>query len=77
MPDEPSVGRRAGVGLQPAERAGVPLLNGKVVDLTGPGLTDRWGVTCTDLGASVAAPSGKDRSRYSSWGLRRRTLGVA
>ena len=35
------------------------LLNGKVVDLTGPGLTERWGVTCTDLGASVVAPNGK------------------
>jgi len=37
----------------------VPLLDGKVVDLTGPGLTERWGVTCTDLGASVMAPNGK------------------
>ncbi len=37
----------------------MPLLNGKVVDLTGPGLTERWGVTCTDLGASVVAPNGK------------------
>jgi Domain of unknown function (DUF4185) len=43
----------------PDERASVPLLNGKVIDLTGPGLTDRWGVTCTDLGASVVAPNGK------------------
>jgi hypothetical protein len=39
--------------------AAVPLLNGKVVDLTGPRLTARWGVTCTDLGASVIAPNGK------------------
>jgi hypothetical protein len=31
---------------------------GKVADVTGPGLTDRWGVTCTDLGASVIAPNG-------------------
>ncbi|WP_235690209.1 DUF4185 domain-containing protein [Mycolicibacterium gadium] len=35
------------------------MLNGKVVDLTGPGLTERWGVTCADLGASVVAPNGK------------------
>jgi hypothetical protein len=35
------------------------LLNGKVVDLTGPGLTSQFGVTCTDLGASVTAPNGK------------------
>jgi hypothetical protein len=31
---------------------------GKLADITGPGLTDRWGVTCTDLGASVIAPDG-------------------
>jgi len=59
MPDEPAVGRGAGRGLTPAARASVPLLNGKVVDLTGPGITERWGVTCTDLGASVVAPNGK------------------
>jgi hypothetical protein len=34
-------------------------VDGKVADLTGPGITDRWGVTSTDLGASVLAPSGK------------------
>ncbi|WP_328349814.1 DUF4185 domain-containing protein [Mycobacterium sp. NBC_00419] len=31
---------------------------GKVKDVTGPGLTDAWGMTCTDLGASVRAPDG-------------------
>jgi hypothetical protein len=31
---------------------------GKLADVTGPGLTDRWGVNCTDLGASVIAPDG-------------------
>jgi hypothetical protein len=31
---------------------------GKLADVTGPGITDRWGVTCTDLGASVVAPNG-------------------
>ncbi|MFN8032599.1 MAG: DUF4185 domain-containing protein [Mycobacterium sp.] len=31
---------------------------GKVKDLTGPGLTDRWGMACTDLGASVRASDG-------------------
>ncbi|WP_205634996.1 DUF4185 domain-containing protein [Mycolicibacterium elephantis] len=41
------------------ERPVLPLRNGKVVDLTGPGRTDRWGVTGTDLGASVLAPNGK------------------
>lgn len=37
----------------------LPLLNGKAADITGPGRTDRFGVTCTDLGASVLAPDGK------------------
>ncbi|MEB3064196.1 DUF4185 domain-containing protein [[Mycobacterium] zoologicum] len=31
---------------------------GKLADITGPGITDRWGVTCADLGASVTAPDG-------------------
>jgi hypothetical protein len=31
----------------------------KVCDLTGPGLTDRFGVGGTDLGATVAAPDGR------------------
>jgi hypothetical protein len=31
---------------------------GKLADITGPGLTDRLGVTCADLGASVIAPNG-------------------
>ena len=26
--------------------------------MTGPGLTDRWGMACTDLGASVRAADG-------------------
>jgi D-arabinan endo alpha-(1,5)-arabinofuranosidase len=55
------IGRGVGRSLRPREPAtsALPLLNGKVVDLTGPNLTDRWGVTCTDLGASVTAPNGK------------------
>ena len=32
--------------------------DGKLADITGPGRTDRWGVMCTDLGASVTAPNG-------------------
>lgn len=31
---------------------------GKVKDVTGPGLTDAWGMACTDLGASVEAADG-------------------
>ena len=50
--------RRARADARPVEAA-VPLLNGKVADLTGPRLTERWGVTCTDLGAAVVAPNGK------------------
>ena len=33
--------------------------DGKMADLTGPGISDRWGVTATDLGASILAPNGK------------------
>jgi hypothetical protein len=32
---------------------------GKLDDMTGPGITDRFGVTSTDLGASILAPNGK------------------
>jgi Domain of unknown function (DUF4185)/Helix-turn-helix domain of resolvase len=38
----------------PAE---MPVL-GYVGDVTGPGITDQWGVTCADLGVSVVAPDG-------------------
>jgi hypothetical protein len=31
---------------------------GKVRDVTGPGITDRFGMACTDLGASVRAADG-------------------
>ncbi|MGV0625640.1 DUF4185 domain-containing protein [Mycolicibacter minnesotensis] len=31
---------------------------GKLGNVTGPGITDRWGVTCADLGASTVAPNG-------------------
>ncbi|HEY7053037.1 MAG TPA: DUF4185 domain-containing protein [Mycobacterium sp.] len=37
--------------------ASVP--TGKLTDVTGPGITEQWGVTSTDLGASVVAPNGK------------------
>ena len=33
-------------------------IDGKLADITGPDITDRWGVTCTDLGASILAPNG-------------------
>jgi len=42
----------------PAVEAGGAGRAGKLRDLTGPGLTDRFGMTCTDLGASVRAADG-------------------
>lgn len=40
--------------MSPAART----VAGKLADVTGPGLTERWGVTCADRGASVLAPNG-------------------
>jgi hypothetical protein len=40
--------------VSPAARSGP----GKLADVTGPGITDRWGVACADLGSSVLAPDG-------------------
>ncbi|WP_081665508.1 DUF4185 domain-containing protein [Mycobacterium sp. UM_CSW] len=34
-------------------------VEGYVGDITGPGITDKWGVTCTDLGVCAVAPNGK------------------
>lgn len=48
-------------GAAPA-RAAVPRSLkpvGKVANITGPGITERWGATCTDLGATVRAANGK------------------
>ncbi len=42
----------------PSTEPGKAATTGKVKDLTGPGLTDQFGVTCTDLGASVLAADG-------------------
>ena len=41
--------------------AAVPTLpvSGYVGDITGPGISDTWGVTATDLGVSAVAPNGK------------------
>jgi Domain of unknown function (DUF4185) len=54
-----TIGRGADRDPRRAERARLPLRGSKVVNLTGPRLTDRWGITCADLGASVIAPNGK------------------
>jgi hypothetical protein len=40
----------------PPAPAGVPgemPVEGYVGDMTGPGITDQWGVTCADLGVSI------------------------
>ena len=42
----------------PPKPAAAPV-EGYVGDMTGPGITDKWGVTCTDLGVSAVAPNGK------------------
>ena len=34
-------------------------VEGYLGDMTGPGITDGWGVTGTDLGVSAVAPNGK------------------
>lgn len=47
----PRTKRSAAVPVPPAE--------GYLGDMTGPGITDKWGVTCTDLGICAVAPSGK------------------
>src|ERR1700744_5135447 len=36
-----------------------PRVEGYLGDITGPGITDKWGVTCTDLGVCAVAPNGK------------------
>jgi hypothetical protein len=36
-----------------------PPVEGYVGDITGPGISDKWGVTCTDLGVCAVAPNGK------------------
>ncbi|WP_082949651.1 DUF4185 domain-containing protein [Mycobacterium sp. ACS4331] len=48
-------------GRDPFAQAALPrssTADGKIADLTGPGITDRWGVTATDLGAVVRAADG-------------------
>jgi hypothetical protein len=45
----------------PAPAAALPVVmpvEGYVGDMTGPGITDQWGVTAADLGVSVTAPNG-------------------
>ncbi|OMC46816.1 hypothetical protein A5744_08165 [Mycobacterium sp. IS-1264] len=37
----------------------MPSVEGYLGDITGPGITDTWGVTCTDLGVCAVAPNGK------------------
>lgn len=47
---------------KPIPSAAIPVTvptEGYLGDMTGPGITDQWGVTATDLGVSVLAPNGK------------------
>jgi hypothetical protein len=50
---------RAEEQLSAAAAVPVTAREGKMADITGPGVSDRWGVTATDLGASILAPNGK------------------
>src|ERR1700761_9267245 len=43
---------------QPTRAAATPVVEGYLGDITGPGITDGWGVTATDLGVSAVAPNG-------------------
>jgi hypothetical protein len=44
---------------QAGQNAAAAVSDGKMADITGPGISDHWGVTATDLGASIIAPNGK------------------
>src|ERR1700742_4309228 len=62
---KPGAGRRsttpraAVVPPRPVPQPKATPTEGYLGDLTGPGITDKWGVTCTDLGVSALAPNGK------------------
>ena len=43
----------------PAPQPAAAPVEGYLGDITGPGITDKWGVTCTDLGVCALAPNGK------------------
>lgn len=45
--------------LPSAAVTAAPPVEGYLGDMTGPGITDHWGVSCTDLGVSAPAPNGK------------------
>lgn len=50
---------RGATAIRPAALPPTVPVEGYVGDITGPGLTDKWGVTCTDLGVCTVAPNGK------------------
>ena len=59
-PPTPTPAPPAPTPVSPAPAA-VPAeipVQGYVGDVTGPGITEQWGVTCADLGVSVVAPDG-------------------
>jgi hypothetical protein len=45
--------------IKPYDKTELPPVDGKIEDLTGVGITSQWGVTSTDLGASIIMPNGK------------------
>jgi Domain of unknown function (DUF4185)/Helix-turn-helix domain of resolvase len=55
----PTIGSAAVPVPTPAPQPAAAPVEGYMGDITGPGITDKWGVTCTDLGVSVLAPNGK------------------
>lgn len=54
--------RSSAAAVLPAPAAAVlpqPPTEGYLGNMTGPGITSQWGVTCTDLGVSALAPNGQ------------------
>ena len=47
------------VPVPPVAVPAVMPVEGYVADMTGPGVTDQWGVSCADLGVSIVAPNSK------------------
>ena len=58
-PTIPSAALPVPVHPTPAPKPTAVPVEGYVGDMTGPGITDKWGVTATDLGVCAVAPNGK------------------
>ena len=55
----PRVGSAAAVAVPPPPTPAAAPAEGYLGNITGPGITDKWGVTGTDLGVCAVAPNGK------------------